>query len=135
MKFNKSKYIYVCFGKKCLINYILEKIFLCVSFDRLLNKNIHCVTFDKLFDLDIHCVSGSILTRLWHIKIFRKLFYQLPRTTDSQRVNNLHFMAENSIKIPNFQVRPKHNLSATSAQFFRYFWFMPSLGVRSPWFW
>ena len=24
-------------------------------------------------------------------------------------------------------------LSATSAQFFRYLWFMPSLGVRSPW--
>ena len=24
-------------------------------------------------------------------------------------------------------------MSATSAQFFRYLWFMPSLGVRSPW--
>ena len=41
--------------------------------------------------------------------------------------------AENSIPIPNFQVRLKHILSATSTQFFRYLWFMPSLGVRSPW--
>ena len=27
----------------------------------------------------------------------------------------------------------KHILSATSAQIFRFLWFMPSLGVRSPW--
>ena len=27
----------------------------------------------------------------------------------------------------------QHILSATSAQFFRYLWFMPSLGVRSTW--
>ena len=46
---------------------------------------------------------------------------------------NLHYTAENSIPIPNFLVQPKHILSATSAQFFRYLWFMPSLGVRSPW--
>ena len=37
--------------------------------------------------------------------------------------------------IPNVYVRPKHILSATSAQFFRFLWFMPSLGVRSPCFW
>ena len=54
-----------------------------------------------------------------------------PRTTDAQRGNSLHCTAENSIPIPNFYVRPKHILSATSAQFFRYLWFMPSLGVRS----
>ena len=35
------------------------------------------------------------------------------RTTDAQRGNSLHCMAENSIPIPNFQVRPKHILSAT----------------------
>ena len=29
--------------------------------------------------------------------------------------------------------RPKHILSATLVQFFRYLWFMPSLDVRSPW--
>ena len=34
---------------------------------------------------------------------------------------------------PKFLVRPKHILSATSAQTFRFLWFMPSLGVRSPW--
>ena len=39
---------------------------------------------------------------------------------------------KNSIPIPNFQVWPKHILSATSAQFFRYLSFMPSLGVHSP---
>ena len=42
------------------------------------------------------------------------------RTTDTQRGNSLHCTAENSIPIPNFQVRLKHILSATSAQFFRY---------------
>ena len=30
--------------------------------------------------------------------------------------------------------RSKHILSITSANYFRYLWFMPSLGVRSPWF-
>ena len=29
--------------------------------------------------------------------------------------------------------KPKHILSAISAQIFRFLWFMPSLGVRSPW--
>ena len=55
------------------------------------------------------------------------------RTTDTQRGNSLHCTAENSIPIPNFLVWPKHILSATLAQFFRYLWFMPSLGVRSLW--
>ena len=32
-------------------------------------------------------------------------------------------------------IRPKHILSATLVQFFRYLWFMPSLGVHSPCFW
>ena len=50
------------------------------------------------------------------------------RTTDAQRGNSLHCTAENSIPIPNFQVRPKHILCATSAQFFRYLWFMPYIG-------
>ena len=40
------------------------------------------------------------------------------RTTDAQRGNILHCTAENSLPLPNFQVRPKHILSATSAQFF-----------------
>ena len=31
-----------------------------------------------------------------------------------------------------FWVRPKHILSATLAQIFRFLWFLPSLGVRSP---
>ena len=39
------------------------------------------------------------------------------RTTDAQRENSLHCTAENSIPIPNFMVRPKHILSATSADF------------------
>ena len=33
-----------------------------------------------------------------------------------------------------FWVRPKHILSATLAQIFRFLWFMPSLGVRSAWY-
>ena len=36
---------------------------------------------------------------------------------------------KNQLPLPNFLVRPKHVLSATSAQIFR---FLPSLGVRSP---
>ena len=38
-----------------------------------------------------------------------------------------------STPTPKFLVRPKHILSATSAQIFRFLWFMPLLGVRSPW--
>ena len=59
--------------------------------------------------------------------------YRKPRTTDAQRGKSLHCPAENSIPIPNCMVWRQHILSATSAQFFRYLWFMPSLGVRSPW--
>ena len=35
------------------------------------------------------------------------------RTTEAQRGKSLHCTAKNSIPIPNFQVRPKHILSAT----------------------
>ena len=55
------------------------------------------------------------------------------RTTDTQRENSLHCTAENSLPLPNCMVWRQHILSATSAQFFRYLRFMPSLGVRSPW--
>ena len=47
--------------------------------------------------------------------------------------NLLWCTVENPLSGPNFQVRPKHILSATSAQFFRYLWFINSLGVCSPW--
>ena len=43
-----------------------------------------------------------------------------PRTTDAQRGNSLHCTAENSLPLPNFQVRPKHILSATPVQIFRF---------------
>ena len=66
---------------------------------------------------------------------FYSQWLALARTTDAQRANSLHCTAENSIPIPNFKVWGQHILSATSAQFFRYLWFMPSLGVRSPWHW
>ena len=56
------------------------------------------------------------------------------RTTVVQRGNSLHCMSKNSLPLPNCLRRPKHVLSATSTQFFRYLWFMPSLGVRSPWY-
>ena len=46
-----------------------------------------------------------------------------PRTTDTLRGNSLHCMAENSIPIPNFKVRPKHILSTISAKIFRFLWF------------
>ena len=54
------------------------------------------------------------------------------RTTDAQWGNRLHCSAENQIPIPNLSVQLKYILSATSAQNFRVLWFMPSLGVRSP---
>ena len=50
------------------------------------------------------------------------------RTTDAQRGNSLHCTAENSIPIPNFQVWPKHILSATLAQSFRYFFIYAFIG-------
>ena len=61
-----------------------------------------------------------------------KLKWSQTRTKDAQRGNCLYCTAENSIPIPNFEVRSKHILSTTSAQFFGYLWFMPSLGVCSP---
>ena len=61
------------------------------------------------------------------------MLFTYPRTTDTQRENSLHCTAENSLPLPNCMVWRQHILSATSAQFFRYLWFMPSLGVRSPW--
>ena len=69
------------------------------------------------------CISNSIDEPLPFIH---------SRTTDAQGGISLHCTAKNSIPIPNFWVRPKHILSATSAQFFRYLRFMPSMGVRSP---
>ena len=41
------------------------------------------------------------------------------RTTDAQKGKSLHCMAEDLIPIANFQVQPKHILSAASAQFFK----------------
>ena len=43
--------------------------------------------------------------------------------------NLLWCTVENPLSSPNFQVRPKHILSATSAKIFRFLWFMPSLGA------
>ena len=60
---------------------------------------------------------STYLKNVW-IKLFQVCIRT--RTTDAQRRNSLHCTAENLIPIPNFQVRPKHILSATSAQFFRY---------------
>ena len=70
--------------------------------------------------------------RFWHCAAFPVLFYISPRTTDAQRGNSLHCMAKNSFPLPNFLVWLTHILSATSAWIFRYLWFMPSLGFRSP---
>ena len=62
-----------------------------------------------------------------------EMYHQDLQTSDTQKGNSFHCTAENSIPIPNFLVWPKHILSATLAQFFRYLWFMPSLGVCSLW--
>ena len=51
---------------------------------------------------------------------------------DARWENRLHCTTENPLPLPNFYVRPKHILSATSAQICRFHWSMPSLGVRSP---
>ena len=64
--------------------------------------------------------------------LLRCPLYALPQTTDARWGNCLHCTAENQLPLPNFKVRTKHILSATSAQIFRFLWFMPSLGVRSP---
>ena len=59
-------------------------------------------------------------------------YFSYSRTTDTRSENCLHCTAENPIPIPNSLIWLKHILSATAAQIFRYIWFMPSLGVRSP---
>ena len=51
---------------------------------------------------------------------------------DTRWGNRLHCMAENPLPLPNFKVWPKQISSATSAQIFRFLWFLPLLGVRSP---
>ena len=43
-----------------------------------------------------------------------------PGTTDIRWGNCLYCIAENPLPLPNFSVRPKHILSATSAQIFRF---------------
>ena len=62
----------------------------------------------------------TIVNAAYFTKTLAKSTTLLTRTTDAQRGNSLHYTAENSIPIPNFQVWPKHILSATSAQFFRF---------------
>ena len=79
-------------------------------------------------------ISAKNWQMVFKNKIILHFKCQKPRTTDAQRGNSLLCTAENSIPIPNSSVRPKHILSATSAKFFRYLWFMPSLAVRSPWY-
>ena len=75
------------------------------------------------FSTQVHFLEATSWSSLWS------------RTTNAQGENSLHCSALHGGKSnpnPNFYVRPKHIFSATSAQFFRYLWFMPSLGVRSP---
>ena len=64
---------------------------------------------------------------------YEPLLGSFTRTTDARSGNCPHCTAENPLPLPNFQVRPKHISSATSAQTFRYSKIMLSLGVRSPW--
>ena len=71
----------------------------------------------------------SIVQQQWNIS-----WLHLPRdrelgkrTTDAQRGNSLHWKAENAHPLPNLYLRPKHILSATLAQFFRYLWFIGCL--------
>ena len=50
---------------------------------------------------------------LWKARAFTNYIFSFfwpptPLTTDTQRGNSFHCMAENSIPLPNFQVRPKH---------------------------
>ena len=62
--------------------------------------------------LDFKYLSTYFKDQVHNVCFKVRLYYQ--------RRNCLHCAAENSIRIPNFQVRPKHILSATSAQFFRF---------------
>ena len=79
------------------------------------------------FMIDSRLAKGQLISECplaMNYRRFHKVYYtnryQKPRTTDAQRGNSLHCTAENSLPLPNFQVRPKQILSATSAQFFRY---------------
>ena len=88
-----------------------------------------CGLIVALLMLDFETLKKRV-GKLTHHAIFRSVN---PRTTDAQRGNSLYCTPENSLPLPNFLVRPMHILSATSTQFIRYLWFMPLLGVRSPW--
>ena len=56
----------------------------------------------------------------------------MARTTDARWGNRLHCTAKNPLPLPNFLVRPKDILSATSAKIFRFPWSsMPSLSICS----
>ena len=89
----------------------------------------------QIYSDEIHMLLDFLLYKKGTSKpkIFGKSKSSKTRTTDAQRAHSLHCTAENSIPIPKFMVWRQHILSATSAQFFRWFWFMPSLDVRSPW--
>ena len=84
--------------------------------------------------LTISCLlSLTFITRLKHVYLSNCAARQKKRTMDAWWGNRLHCTAENPLPLPNFYVPPKHILSTTLAQIFRFFWVMPSLGVRSPW--
>ena len=72
---------------------------------------------------------------------YQKLF--LPFTVWINCSNDLKKFANSQPSTSNFksfshsrseQFGQQNTISATSAQIFRFLWFMPSLGVRSPWF-
>ena len=89
--------------------------------------------YSAKFSLDFCSKCAALI--FWDWGIAEKTFiirYANARTTDAQKGNILHCTANNSLTLPIFLVWPKHILSARSAQFFRYLWFMPALGVYSP---
>ena len=75
--------------------------------------------FQDLMNINAMNLFISSFLKLLHSHEF--FHFRTIRTTYAQRGNSLHCTAENSIPMPNFQVRPEHILSATSAQFFTYF--------------
>ena len=78
-----------------------------------------------------HYITKILFYQKW-LDTKERLNVCLTARTITQRWGNpFHCMAENPLPLPIFQLRLKHILSATSAQIFRYLWFMPSLGVRS----
>ena len=86
--------------------------------------------------LVVHECCEEIQTYLGSFTKKSPLFFSKwlsPRTTDARWGNRFHCRAENPLPLPNFYLRPKHILSAISAQNFRFLWFMPSMGVGSPW--